>query len=162
MEEVRLGIFVVAAVLGFIAIWLVFYFIPVGLWFSALVSGVKINLLQLFLMRWRRVPPGVIVSSMIEGTKAGLSLDANELEAHYLAGGNVDKVIDALIAAERAGIELNFSRAAAIDLADKVGSVEPGKQGDLVIWDAPDLNYICYRFGSNLVKNVIKTGKIVR
>ncbi|MBQ2415555.1 MAG: flotillin-like FloA family protein, partial [Alistipes sp.] len=81
MEEMQSVIFILVPVLCLVAIWLIFYFIPVGLWFSALVSGVKINLLQLFLMRWRRVPPSVIVSSMIEGTKAGLSLDANELEA---------------------------------------------------------------------------------
>ena len=86
LNEIQIGIVALVALLTFIAIWIVFYFIPVGLWFSALVSGVKINLLQLFLMRWRRVPPSVIVSSMIEGTKAGLKLDANELEAHYLAG----------------------------------------------------------------------------
>ena len=57
---------------------------------------------------------------------------------------------------------VTLNGAAAIDLAEKVGSVEPGKQGDLVIWDAPDLNYICYRFGSNLVKSVIKAGKVVK
>ena len=57
---------------------------------------------------------------------------------------------------------VTLNGAAAIDLADRVGSVEPGKQGDLVIWDAPDLDYICYRFGSNLVKNVVKAGKIVK
>jgi imidazolonepropionase len=57
---------------------------------------------------------------------------------------------------------VTLNGAAAIDMADKVGSVEPGKQGDLVIWDAPDLDYICYRIGSNLVKSVIKNGKIVK
>ena len=62
MEELQLGFFVVVGVLCLVAIWLFFYFIPVGLWFSALVSGVNISLLQLFLMRWRRVPPSVIVS----------------------------------------------------------------------------------------------------
>ena len=102
-----------------IAVWIVFYFIPVGLWFSALVSGVRINLLQLFLMRWRRVPPGVIVSSMIEGTKAGLKLDANELEAHFLAGGNVTNVVHALVSARKANINLDFQMATAIDLAGR-------------------------------------------
>ncbi|MBR7096880.1 MAG: flotillin-like FloA family protein, partial [Alistipes sp.] len=76
--EVQLGVLLVFGFLALVAIWLFFYFIPVGLWFSALVSGVNISLLQLFLMRWRRVPPSVIVSSMIEGTKAGLKLDPNE------------------------------------------------------------------------------------
>ena len=116
MEELQLGFFVVVAVLCLVAIWLIFYFIPVGLWFSALVSGVKINLLQLFLMRWRRVPPSVIVSSMIEGTKAGLKLDPNELEAHYLAGGNVTNFVHALVSAQKANINLDFKMATAIDL----------------------------------------------
>ncbi len=106
-------------VLILIAIWLIFYYIPVGLWFLALVSGVRINLLQLFLMRWRRVPPGVIVSSMIEGTKAGLKLDANELEAHFLAGGNVTNVVHALVSAQKANINLDFKMATAIDLAGR-------------------------------------------
>ena len=119
MEEYQIGFSAIVVVLAFIAIWIIFYFIPVGLWFSALVSGVKINLLQLFLMRWRRVPPGVIVSSMIEGTKAGLSLDANELEAHYLAGGNVTNVVHALVSAQKANINLDFKMATAIDLAGR-------------------------------------------
>ena len=91
-----MGLFALFAFLGLVAVWLIFYFIPVGLWFSALVSGVHISLLQLILMRWRKVPPSIIVSSMIESTKAGLKLDPNELEAHYLAGGNVTNVVHAL------------------------------------------------------------------
>ena len=101
------------------AIWLIFYFIPVGLWFSALVSGVRISLLQLILMRWRKVPPSVIVSSMIESTKAGLKLNPNELEAHYLAGGNVTNVVHALVSAQKANIMLDFKMATAIDLAGR-------------------------------------------
>ena len=119
MGELQLGFLVIVGLLCLVAIWLIFYFIPMGLWFSALVSGVKINLLQLFLMRWRRVPPGVIVSSMIEGTKAGLSIDANELEAHYLAGGNVTNVVHALVSAQKANIHLDFQMATAIDLAGR-------------------------------------------
>ena len=119
MTEFQLGFIALVGVLVLIAIWIIFYFIPVGLWFSALVSGVKINLLQLFLMRWRRVPPAVIVSSMIEGTKAGLHLDANELEAHYLAGGNVTNVVHALVSAQKANINLDFKMATAIDLAGR-------------------------------------------
>ena len=119
MTEFQLGFGALVGVLVLVAIWIIFYFIPVGLWFSALVSGVKINLLQLFLMRWRRVPPGVIVSSMIEGTKAGLHLDANELEAHYLAGGNVTNVVHALVSAQKANINLDFKMATAIDLAGR-------------------------------------------
>ena len=85
----EIGIIALIVFVSLFAIWLIFYFIPVGLWFSALVSGVRISLLQLILMRWRKVPPSTIVSSMIESTKAGLELNPNELEAHYLAGGNV-------------------------------------------------------------------------
>ena len=95
-----MGLFALFAFLGLVAVWLIFYFIPVGLWFSALVSGVHISLLQLILMRWRKVPPSIIVSSMIESTKAGLKLDPNELEAHYLAGGNVTNVVHALVSAQ--------------------------------------------------------------
>ena len=109
------GIIAIAVFAGLVALWLIFYFIPVGLWFSALVSGVRISLLQLILMRWRKVPPSVIVSSMIESTKAGLSLDPNELEAHFLAGGNVPNVVHALVSAQKANIQLDFKMATAID-----------------------------------------------
>ena len=109
----------IVVALGLAAIWLIFYFIPIGLWFSALVSGVRISLLQLVLMRWRKVPPSKIVSSMIEGTKAGLHLSANELEAHYLAGGNVTNVVHALVSAQKANIMLSFDMATAIDLAGR-------------------------------------------
>ncbi|MFZ5430255.1 MAG: flotillin-like protein FloA [Bacteroidota bacterium] len=95
------------------------YFIPVGLWFSALVSGVRISLLQLFLMRFRKVPPGVIVRAMIEGTKAGIALNRNDLEAHYLAGGHVANVVHALVSASKANIQLTFNMATAIDLAGR-------------------------------------------
>ena len=113
------GILALVIFVGLVAVWLVFYFIPVGLWFSALVSGVRISLLQLILMRWRKVPPSTIVSSMIESTKAGLSLNPNELEAHYLAGGNVTNVVHALVSAQKAGILLDFRMATAIDLAGR-------------------------------------------
>ena len=113
------GIIAIAVFAGLVALWLIFYFIPVGLWFSALVSGVRISLLQLILMRLRKVPPSVIVSSMIESTKAGLSLDPNELEAHFLAGGNVPNVVHALVSAQKANIQLDFKMATAIDLAGR-------------------------------------------
>ena len=100
-------------------LWLLFYFIPVGLWFTALVSGVRISLLQLILMRGRKVPPGVIVNSMIAATKAGLVIKRDDLEAHYLAGGHVQSVINALISADKANIELTFQTATAIDLAGR-------------------------------------------
>lgn len=98
---------------------LFFTFVPVGLWISAMASGVRIGIFSLIGMRLRRVSPPRIVLPLIKATKAGLSLNANELEAHYLAGGNVDGVVDALIASERAGIALSFEKAAAIDLAGR-------------------------------------------
>ena len=111
--------FIVVAVVAVIALWILFYFIPVGLWFSALVSGVRIPLLQLILMRWRKVPPVVIVRAMIEATKAGIPLNRNELEAHFLAGGRVEKVVHALVSASKANIDLTFKVATAIDLAGR-------------------------------------------
>jgi len=89
-------------------LWILFYFIPVGLWFTALVSNVRISLIQLVLMRWRKVPPRIIVNSLITSTKAGLNLKRDDLEAHYLAGGHVQGVVNALISAEKANIELDF------------------------------------------------------
>jgi len=100
-------------------IWFLFYFIPVGLWFTALVSGVRISLLQLILMRWRKIPPSVIVNNMISATKAGIHLERDDLEAHFLAGGRVQQVINALISADKANIELTFKTATAIDLAGR-------------------------------------------
>lgn len=101
------------------AIWLIFYFIPVGLWFKALVSGVRISLLQLVFMRWRKIPPSVIVNNLISSTKAGLKLNRDEMEAHYLAGGNLTKVVNALISADKANMGLDFQTATAIDLAGR-------------------------------------------
>lgn len=102
-----------------VLIIILLYFIPIGLWFSALVSGVRISLLQLFLMRFRKVPPGVIVRAMIEGIKAGINLNRNDLEAHYLAGGHVANVVHALVSASKANIQLTFNMATAIDLAGR-------------------------------------------
>ena len=112
------GIWVIAFV-ALVLLWFILYFIPIGLWFSALVSGVRISLLQLVLMRFRKVPPSVIVNQMIAGTKAGLHLTSNDLEAHFLAGGNVPNVVTALISAQKANITLDFRMAAAIDLAGR-------------------------------------------
>lgn len=109
------GLIVAVMVLLFIML----YFVPIGLWFSALVSGVKISLLQLFLMRFRKVPPGVIVRALIEGTKAGVPLNRDALEAHYLAGGHVSSVVHALVSASKANIDLTFNMATAIDLAGR-------------------------------------------
>lgn len=114
--DVSLIIIVVASIVG---LWIIFYFIPIGLWFQALVSGVKISLLQLVFMRWRKVPPGLIVRAMIEGSKAGIELLRNDLEAHFLAGGHVESVVHALVSASKANIELSFQMATAIDLAGR-------------------------------------------
>lgn len=100
-------------------LWILFYFIPVGLWFTALVSDVRISLIQLVLMRWRKVPPRIIVNSLITSTKAGLKLHRDELEAHYLAGGHLQSVVNALISADKANIALDFKTATAIDLAGR-------------------------------------------
>ncbi len=100
-------------------IWVLFYFIPVGLWFNALVNDVKISLTQLVIMRWRKVPPGLIVNSMITAAKAGINLDRGNLEAHYLAGGHVQQVVNALISADKANMNLDFKTATAIDLAGR-------------------------------------------
>lgn len=115
----ELGIWIVVAFVALVLLWFILYFIPIGLWFSALVSGVRISLIQLVLMRFRKVPPSVIVNQLIAGTKAGLHLTANDLEAHYLAGGNVPNVVTALISAQKANIALDFRMAAAIDLAGR-------------------------------------------
>jgi uncharacterized protein YqfA (UPF0365 family) len=106
----------VALILFFI---MLFYFIPIGLWISATAAGVKVGFFNLIGMRLRRVVPSSIVGPMIKSHKAGKGLSSDQLEAHYLAGGNVDRVVDALIAAQRAEIDLTFERAAAIDLAGR-------------------------------------------
>lgn len=94
-------------------------FVPLGLWVTALFSGVKVSIMTLVGMRFRRVQPIKIVNPMIKATKAGLNLSIDKLEAHYLAGGDVNSVVDALIAAQRANINLEFEQAAAIDLAGR-------------------------------------------
>lgn len=108
---------IIIAAIIFLAIF--FSFVPVRLWISARASGVKVRIGQLIGMRIRKVTPALIVAPMIKATKAGLVLNLNKLEAHFLAGGNVDRVINALIAAQRAGIPLDFEQACAIDLAGR-------------------------------------------
>ncbi len=113
------GIFatIIAIIIG-LAIF--FYYVPLMLWFSALVSGVHISLVQLVLMRIRKVPPSTIVQALIEAHKAGLQgIQRDELEAHYLAGGDVQKVVHALVSASKANINLSFQMATAIDLAGR-------------------------------------------
>lgn len=103
-----------------LALLLFFHFVPILLWISAKVSGVHISLIQLVLMRIRHVPPQVIVRAMIEAHKAGLNkITRDELEAHYLAGGHVERVVHALVSASKANIDLSFQMATAIDLAGR-------------------------------------------
>ena len=111
----------VGIIVGIVVLLIIFlYFIPIGLWFSAMVSGVRISLMQLFLMRFRKVPPGIITRAMIEAHKAGLGgIMRDLLEAHYLAGGHVENVVHALVSAEKANIDLPFNMATAIDLAGR-------------------------------------------
>ncbi|HBF89182.1 MAG TPA: hypothetical protein DDX39_11120 [Bacteroidales bacterium] len=113
------ALYIAVTIAAFIGLWIILYFIPLGLWFQALVSGVNISLIQLIFMRWRKVPPRAIVQAMIEGTKAGIPLNRNELEAHYLAGGKVAQVVHALVSASKANIQLSFQMATAIDLAGR-------------------------------------------
>jgi len=114
-----IGLYIVVIVGALVLLWIILYFIPIGLWFQALVSGVRISLLQLIFMRWRKVPPSMIVIALIEGTKAGLVLNRDDLEAHYLAGGRVQKVVHSLVSASKANIDLAFQMATAIDLAGR-------------------------------------------
>ena len=118
MMDTTFPLVVAGAVILLLAIF--FYYVPFLLWISAKVSGVNISLLQLFLMRIRKVPPYIITQAMIEAHKAGLkTLTRDELEAHYLAGGHVEKVVHALVSASKANIELTFQMATAIDLAGR-------------------------------------------
>ena len=113
----ELGIAVlVMAVFG---LMIFFYFVPLGLWVAAVASGAGVSIFQLVAMRLRRVSPAAIVNPRISAVKAGLQVPTSLLEAHLLAGGNVDRVVLALISADKAGISLSFERAAAIDLAGR-------------------------------------------
>jgi len=122
MDILTVVIFTGCVILLIIFLWMV----PIGLWFTALISGVHVSLVQLILMRWRKVDPHVIVNAMIMGAKAGLPLNRDELEAHYLcfankndASNHVKHVVNALISANKANIQLNFKAATAIDLAGR-------------------------------------------
>jgi len=119
MEAVTgLSLVIIIAIVLFLIVFL--YFVPIGLFITAYFSGVKVKIFRdLVGMRLRKVPPVIIVRSMITATKAGLTIDQQNLEAHYLAGGNVIKVINALVSADKANINLTFERATAIDLAGR-------------------------------------------
>ena len=114
------SIVLVSTLAGILIVFvLLLYFVPVGLWITALFSGVRVSIGTLIGMRLRKVTPGAIVRPLISATKAGLDLDIGQMEAHYLAGGNVGRVVTALISADRANIELPWKRATAIDLAGR-------------------------------------------
>ncbi len=110
---------IVLIVLAFILIVVFFSFVPVRLWIAARASGVKLRIVSLVGMRLRKIPPARIANPLIKAVKAGIDMTTNMLEQHYLAGGNVDRVVDALIAAQKADIPLDFKRATAIDLAGR-------------------------------------------
>ena len=113
-----LSLFIIIALV--LVLLLFFYFIPIGLYISAISAGVKVRIFQdLIGMRLRKVPPSIIIKSKIAATKAGITVNLGKLEAHYLAGGNVIKVVNALISADKANLGLTFERAAAIDLAGR-------------------------------------------
>lgn len=116
MESTSLLLTVIGAV---IALFIFLYVLPVNLWFTAQLSGVRVSLLNLFLMRLRKVSPSLVVNAMITSTKAGLNITSNDIETHFLAGGNVNNVIKALISADKANIPLDFKLATAIDLAGR-------------------------------------------
>ncbi len=117
LTSLTLAIIIGAA---FVLLCIFFYYVPFFLWISARVSGVRISLIQLFLMRIRQVPANVIVRAMIEAHKAGLQdVTRDDLEAHFLAGGNVEMVVHALVSASKANIDLGFKMATAIDLAGR-------------------------------------------
>ena len=117
LTSLTLAIIIGAA---FVVLCIFFYYVPFFLWISARVSGVRISLIQLFLMRIRQVPANVIVRAMIEAHKAGLQdITRDDLEAHFLAGGNVEMVVHALVSASKANIDLGFKMATAIDLAGR-------------------------------------------
>lgn len=117
MSELAVLLLVIGGVV--FGLFLFLYFIPVNLWVTAVFSGVKISILDLVLMRIRKVPPSIVVNALITSTKAGLRVTSNDIETHYLAGGHVNNVIRALISAEKANIALDFKAATAIDLAGR-------------------------------------------
>lgn len=118
-STVSLGLIVALVVIGVVVFAVILHFIPVGLWITAIASGVRVPFSTLFGMRFRKVNPSNIVNPLINASKADIKLDINALEAHYLSGGNVQRVVSALISADKAGIPLTFKQATAIDLAGR-------------------------------------------
>ncbi|HEY4785191.1 MAG TPA: flotillin-like protein FloA [Bacteroidales bacterium] len=119
MEGINIGFIFIIFILVIIVLAFFLYLVPIGLWFQGILTNARISLFQLMFMRFRKVPPSVIMNAMINGKKAGLNLSPDQLEAHYLAGGHVQRVVNALISAEKANIPLDFKAATAIDLAGR-------------------------------------------
>ncbi|MCD4786344.1 MAG: flotillin-like FloA family protein [Candidatus Eremiobacteraeota bacterium] len=108
----------IAIIIIFIIMFaMITYFMPISLWIEALSAGVPVPLVALFTMRLRRVDPYIIIRNYIKAKKGGVDVSTDQLETHYLAGGNVSRVVNAMIRADRAGYYLTFERACAIDLA---------------------------------------------
>jgi uncharacterized protein YqfA (UPF0365 family) len=105
--------------IGLVLFFLFLYFVPINLWIVAIFSNVRVGLFELVIMRIRRVPPSLVVDSMINATKAGIKVTSDDLQTHFLAGGHISNVIKALISADKANIPLDFKLAAAIDLAGR-------------------------------------------
>lgn len=115
-----MGPFVVfIAIFAFIALLIFLFYFPIGLWVRALAAGVRVGIFSLFRMRLIRIPPSIIVDALVTARKAGIDVTVDQLQSHYLSGGHIDKVILALIAAERAQIPLSWQRACAVDLAGR-------------------------------------------
>ncbi len=117
--EDNLGFWFILAGGAILFLIIFFWLVPIRLWIAAVASGVRISPFTPLMMRIRRIPPSIIVNALIKAAKAGVEVKRNDLEAHFLAGGNVDLVVNALIAADKANIILNFTKAAAIDLAGR-------------------------------------------
>jgi uncharacterized protein YqfA (UPF0365 family) len=118
--EALAGLSVLILIAIFIFIFIILYFVPLGLYITAYFAGVKVKIFKdLVGMRLRKIPPHVIVRSLITASKAGIPLETGKLEAHYLAGGHVEKVVNALVSADKAKLGLSFERATAIDLAGR-------------------------------------------
>lgn len=128
METFGILQWVLVAIMAILVI-IFFYYVPFMLWINAVVSGVHVSLVQLFLMRIRKVPPTRIVNCLIEAHKAGLTdVKRDGLEAHFLAGGHIERVVHALVSASKANMQLSFQMATAIDLAgrDVLSSTDVG------------------------------------
>jgi uncharacterized protein YqfA (UPF0365 family) len=116
--DVNIGLIIAIVVLALLIVFF-FYFVPIGLWITAIFSGARVSLGTLIGMRLRKVTPGDIIRPYISAIKADVDLNVGQMEAHYLAGGNVGRVVQAIISADRANIELPWKRATAIDLAGR-------------------------------------------